>query len=499
MKHIHRVLAILLVAASLLSLAACGKGEDEPAAAKVDPQAAFMALVTQVTYDTEIKDVGDSGAMYFPGLPAGSKVQMYAGSGYFADMVALITGIEDQDAVLKSVKDYLSAQRVQFQSYIPEEVPKIDKAIIWQQNDALILCVTADYKKAQSVLDNAASLEPVPSKSEPTESQTPSTEAPSQETSEATTAPSEPQGYPVLQSTSGTYSFHDQIFEVDHTAFEGYAYSEQAGRDYANVVNKVAANLKGVTKVYALPICTSIGIVFPDDTQKLVKKFESQGDGIASLGSMLSEDVILVDSYDNLMKHRDEYLYFKTDHHWTARGAYYAYETFCKVKGVAPYTLEQRDSIEFPGFKGSLYAKMTDPADTVDTVIAYYPHFKESTMSFTDNKGNTMKWDIIKDVSDWGASSKYNTFAAGDNPYSEFHNPGVTDGSVCIVVKESFGCALMPFIVDHYSTVYEIDYRYWSGSLTEFAKKVGADDLIFANNLMRLYSGFIAGDLNKIV
>ena len=497
MKFIHRFLAVLLVAASLLTLTACGSGEEAPEAQKADPQAAFHALVTRVAYDTELANVGDSGSMYFPGLPQDAKVQMYAGSGYYADVVALITGAKDTAAAVKSVQEYLSAQRVQFQSYIPEEVPKIDNAIIWQQDDAIILCVTADHKNAQSILDNAASLT-----AEPTElPEQPSTEAPTETTeapTEPTTVPTEPEGYPVLQSQSGTYSFHDQIFEVDHVAYEGYAYSEQAGRDYAKVLNKIAANLKGVTNVYALPICTSIGIVFPDDTQKLVKKYESQGDGIASLGSMLSEDVILVDSYDNLMRHRDEYLYFKTDHHWTARGAYYTYESFCKEKGVAPYTLEQRDMIEFPGFKGSLYSKLNDPADTVDTVYAYYPYFKDSTMTFTDRKGNTMPWDIIKDVSGWDAGAKYNTFAAGDNPFSEFHNPGVTDGSVCIVVKESFGCALMPFIVDHYSTVYEIDYRYWNGSLTDFAKKVGAEDMIFANNLMRLYSGFIAGDLNKI-
>ena len=56
----------------------------------------------------------------------------------------------------------------------------------------------------------------------------------------------------------------------------------------------------------------------------------------------------------------------------------------------------------------------------------------------------------------------------------------------------------MPCIVDHYSTVYEIDYRYWDGSLTEFAKEVGADEMIFANNTMRINEGLVAGDLNRI-
>src|SRR5699024_1624754 len=126
------------------------------------------------------------------------------------------------------------------------------------------------------------------------------------------------------------------------------------------------------------------------------------------------------------------------------------------------------------------------------------PYFRNATMTFTDKNGTKIDWPIINDVSDYGAAMKYSTFAAGDNSFTEFHNPGVTDGSVCIVIKEAFGCALMLFLIDHYSTIYEIDYRYWDGSLTEFAKEVGADEMIFANNTMRLNEGLVAGDLNRI-
>jgi len=59
----------------------------------------------------------------------------------------------------------------------------------------------------------------------------------------------------------------------------------------------------------------------------------------------------------------------------------------------------------------------------------------------------------------------------------------VTDGSVAVVVKESFGNALMPYLVDHYSVLYEIDYRYWDGNIAQFALENGAEDLIFANNI----------------
>jgi len=101
---------------------------------------------------------------------------------------------------------------------------------------------------------------------------------------------------------------------------------------------------------------------------------------------------------------------------------------------------------------------------------------------------------VIADVSGWSSSAKYNTFCGGDNPLTVFENPSVTDGSVCIVVKESFGNALMPYIVDHYSKVYEVDYRYWSGNLIDYAREVGATDMIFANNVF-VFNGTLTAQL----
>ena len=322
MKHIQRTVALLLVLASVLGLTACGNQND--AQKTTDPQAAFQALLTQLEYDIELKDVGDSGAMYFPDLPEGATVKMYAGSGYYADKVALITVSQESEveAAMNSVKTHVQQLRSQFQSYIPEEVPKIDNAVIWQQGTAIILCISPDYQKAQSVIDGAEALGTQPTETtQPTEE----TAQPTEETTQPTDPTAEvPASYPTLTSKSGTYSFRSPIFQVDDSGFEGFRYIEKSTQEYADIVNKIAENLKGTTKVYALPVPTSIGIVLPDDIRAQMKDYADQGEAIASLMSMLSEDVVGVDCYDNLMQHRDEYLYFKTDHHWTARGAYYA-------------------------------------------------------------------------------------------------------------------------------------------------------------------------------
>jgi len=83
----------------------------------------------------------------------------------------------------------------------------------------------------------------------------------------------------------------------------------------------------------------------------------------------------------------------------------------------------------------------------------------------------------------------------GDNPYTVISNPDLSDGSSCVVVKESFGNAFVPFLVDHYQTVYVIDYRYYSGSVVDFAKTNKVTDVIFVNNLSAIRGSYQMGKL----
>ena len=71
----------------------------------------------------------------------------------------------------------------------------------------------------------------------------------------------------------------------------------------------------------------------------------------------LDSGVVFVDIYDKLKEHYDngEYLYFRTDHHWTALGAYRAYEKFCETAGIVPLTLESYEKRTSTGFLGTLY------------------------------------------------------------------------------------------------------------------------------------------------
>lgn len=504
-RVVVRCLALVLCVVLLSGMLGC----QTPAVQNVNMEALFGTLRQQVQFETTLESAGEDSAFYFPDFPAGTTVRLYIGSGYYADELAWITVPTEKD--VKAAKDclnvHLEQRKSAFEDYIPVEVAKIQKAIIWTWQNHLILCVGNDAATAKAILDKPADpTYTVPATTVATEPTTVVTEPATvvtEPTTVVTVPPTEPvQTEPALQSQGGTFRVKNGVIVVDNAAYETFAYEQASAQRYAEVINKAATALGPDVTVYDLLIPTAVGITLPDDIVAQYSDYVNQGETIQTIFAMMSEDIVKVNCFDTLRLHRDEYLYFRTDFHWNGPAAYYAYESFCQAKGITPYTMEQRPCMEFEGFLGALYYNNTDKdpklRETPDTVIAYDTKSRGVSMYYFDKEGNRISWPVINDVSDWAASAKYNTFAGSDQPLAVFTNPEVTDGSACVVIKESFGNALMSYIVDHYSTVYEIDYRYWSGDLVSFVRENGVTDVIFANNLSMTRNMAQVGMLNYL-
>ena len=308
----------------------------------------------------------------------------------------------------------------------------------------------------------------------------------------------EPQ-YPEIVSDEKIEDF-GSIVIVGDAAYELYTYSDAIADNYALAVNKVAAALDQKADVYDILIPLGSGITFPDNLRDQIKSSD-QREAMSIIQAKMDETVKTVDIYDSLMTNRNEYIYFRTDHHWTALGAYYAYEDFCEVKGITPEALDSYETSEFDGFLGSFYndtnANATLKANA-DVVTAYHPNM-DAIMHVTDSRGVEYDSKVIFDESKAAAGLKYSCFIAGDNPITEIENKELTDGSSCIVVKESFGNAFVPFLVDHYQTIYVVDYRYWKGSISELAQEKNVDDVIFVNNLSMIRNKSLVGKLFSVI
>ena len=270
-----------------------------------------------------------------------------------------------------------------------------------------------------------------------------------------------------------------------NTAYQLYSFSEQNSNSYVALINDFAARVDGKAKVYDLIAPLHYQIALSVETAQ--KYGASDGErAIDYMYSLLSDNVTSVNALSEMRAHNDEYLYFRTDHHWTARGAYYAFVAFCEAKGIEPTALEDYERLRFDGFLGTLYSEANQPSamkGDPDYVEAFVP-MGTNSIKVTEKGGKVTDYQVVNKQTDaWypAAGAKYNCFIAGDNPISEIHNPNINDGSSIVVVKESYGNAFIPFLVDSYEHVYVIDYRYWSGDLADFVIEGGIDDVLFLN------------------
>ena len=118
------------------------------------------------------------------------------------------------------------------------------------------------------------------------------------------------------------------IFVYKGIAFELFGGSKSAAEYYASVVNKYGDAFGSGVQVYSMVIPKHAELYdFPRKYQNISN---SEKDSIDYIYSMLDSDVKSVDAYSVLEAHKDEYLYFNTDHHWTALGAYYASSVFAQ-------------------------------------------------------------------------------------------------------------------------------------------------------------------------
>ena len=290
------------------------------------------------------------------------------------------------------------------------------------------------------------------------------------------------------------------VYVADDTAFSLYGFTQEAANQYIDAVSALANKVSSDVTVYDIVVPISTGIYLDEKLQEELGCSDEQA-AIQYIYDNMDKKVVTIDAFTALKNHSDEYLYFRTDHHWTALGAYYAYSQLMKEKGITPTSLGEYETMVFNDFIGTLYAASNQTpslAENPDVVTAYIP-LATNKMTYTDVDGNVVDYDIIYDVSDWNSDSKYNCFIAGDQPFEEIHNPNMNDGSSCVVIKESFGNAFVPFLVDHYENVYVVDYRYYPEGLTTLIQERNIKDVIFINNISAATTSSLVSNITEIV
>ena len=269
------------------------------------------------------------------------------------------------------------------------------------------------------------------------------------------------------------------------SAYTLYYFDQGATEAYADVINDAASQLKGKAEVYSVLLPTNAGILLDDDTLAKLG-VPNQKQAIDYFYSLMNDDVYTVDAFDVLYDHRDEYLYFHSDHHWTQLAAYYAYTAFCNTKGIEPAPYDKWEELIFEPYTGE-YASFVDIELAPDYVAARIPQGTNDMEYWVNDADDStlMEGNVISDLRDADEdANKYNCFVCGNRPFSHIHNPAVTDGSSCLVVKDSFGNPFVSVMVDSYEDIYTIDFRFTTKKLVDLVDEYGIQDVIFENVLM---------------
>ncbi|MGN0183001.1 MAG: DHHW family protein [Candidatus Ornithomonoglobus sp.] len=253
--------------------------------------------------------------------------------------------------------------------------------------------------------------------------------------------------------------YNDVYLVGEDTAMEMLAYTDANSAEYASVVNSIAAELPEV-KVYNIAIPSMAEFYGPSQI------YTDQISGIKSIYRQLDPAVMPINAVDELWQHADEKIYFNTDHHWTQRGAYYAYKAFVENKGWEADPLESFETQNYDGFLGSWINELsgTPGAD----ILSAHPELLERFMPKTEYSGcvyDDMRMQKLA-ADNWTAikldDNAYTTFLGGDMPLIHFRT-NLGNGRSIMVIKESFGNAFAPWLLNNYQDIYIVDPRNFNG------------------------------------
>ena len=267
-------------------------------------------------------------------------------------------------------------------------------------------------------------------------------------------------------------------FQIGDSAFIYQNFSQATSDSYAAVVNELAQKLqdKGVTVISA-PTPTAVGVLIEDEYQQKLGSV-SQVKIQEYINSRLDPQVVAVDTVNALIDHNDEYIFFRTDHHWTALGAYYSYRAICESVGLEPVDIETLEPWDQGTFRGSLYGRVQQPNKLrADTVTAYIPK-GDIRFETYNTDGFPSQRTILTDASNRTEYEKYLVFGT-DYPMTHAENRSLPDAPNCIVVKDSFGNCFVPFLTQSFHHVYAIDYRkYYKEPIDKLVEKYNIDCVI---------------------
>lgn len=206
---------------------------------------------------------------------------------------------------------------------------------------------------------------------------------------------------------------------------------------------------------------------------------EAQKEQLEEISRYLNGAVKEIPVWDVLREHREEYIYYRTDHHWTTLGAWYACEKAVEVMGLNPVEGEPPLYTASDSFEGTLasrsgYRVPADeiqifwPGEQTELVVTYVQEQEKSASLYEPEKLKT--------------KDKYGIFMNGNHPLTEIRTLADSDRKL-LLVKDSYANCFVPFLTSQFREIVMVDPRYYYGNLEELLQQYGFTDVLFLYNM----------------
>ena len=183
-----------------------------------------------------------------------------------------------------------------------------------------------------------------------------------------------------------------------------------------------------------------------------------------------------VDVAAALESHKNEYIFYRTDHHWTTLGAYYAYEAMGESLGFEPRELDNFQPVTVSeDFYGTAYSSSGYTWVGPDSI----QHFVESPAElavFNYSNGDAEAGSLYH-PQQLMVKDQYTYFLGGNTPLIRLMNETAPPSSL-LIIRDSYSDCLAPFLTAHFSDIHMMDLRYYRGSVTDYVRKNAIDQVL---------------------
>ena len=238
-------------------------------------------------------------------------------------------------------------------------------------------------------------------------------------------------------------------------------------------------------KQYALIAPNAVNIL--EEKLPFAAPAADQNPYIDALRDTLNEaGVTFIDVRDTLSQHRDEGIYYHTDHHWTTQGAWFAFMEAAKVMEIDVSSPKYEPVPVSESFQGTLSAKSGFRSGKKEELSVFLPSegAPSSVVNYVDEQKKSGSFYATEQLK---GRDKYALFFNGNHPQVKISTP-VEENRTLLILKDSYANCFVPFLAPHYRNIIMVDPRYYYGDLEKLIQVENVQEILYLYNANTFFS-----------